>query len=119
MEATIAENLGIYPSEYITGHVDRKEPRTAGEVCFREATIAAFWRAAVKAISAQMDSDRDGRIYTSEELEVILRSAVGTVQTGHVHTGLNQLGDAFGRLGGRTDGVYDLGFTHECLPILM
>ena len=60
-----------------------------------------------------------GRAHVVVDLEVILRSAVGTVQTGHVHTGLNQLGDAFGRLGGRTDGVYDLGFTHECLPILM
>lgn len=70
MEATIAENLGIYPSEFITGHVEHKGPRTAGEFCFREATIAAFWKAAVKAISALTDSDRDGRVYTSEELEV-------------------------------------------------
>lgn len=70
MEATIAENLGIYPSEFITGHVEHKGPRTAGEFCFREATIAAFWEAAVKAISARTDSDRDGRVYTSEELEV-------------------------------------------------
>lgn len=70
MEATIAENLGIYPSEFITGHVEHKGPWTAGEFCFREATIAAFWRAAVKAISARTDSDRDGRVYTSEELEV-------------------------------------------------
>lgn len=70
MEATIAENLGIYPSEFITGHVEHKGPRTAGELCFREATIAAFWESAVKAISARTDSDRDGRVYTSEELEV-------------------------------------------------
>lgn len=70
MEATIAENLGYYPSEFITGQAKRKEPRTAGEVCFREATIAAFWRAAVKAISARTDGDQDGRIYTSEELDV-------------------------------------------------
>lgn len=70
MDATITENLGYYPSEFITGRVEHKGPRTAGEVCFREATISAFWKSLVKAVAARTDSDQDGRVYTSEELEV-------------------------------------------------
>lgn len=66
------ESLGYYPSEFITGRVEHKGPRTAGKVCFREATIAAFWKAAVKAISARTDSDRDGVVYTSDEIGVFL-----------------------------------------------
>lgn len=66
------ESLGYYPNEFITGRVEHKGPRTAGEVCFREATIAAFWKAAVKAISARTDSDVDGVVYTSDEIGVFL-----------------------------------------------
>lgn len=66
------ESLGYYPSEFITGRVEHKGPRTAGKVCFREATIAAFWKAAVKAISARTDSDVDGVVYTSDEIGVFL-----------------------------------------------
>ena len=53
------------------------------------------------------------------DLEVVFRSAVGAVQTSNVHTSFNELQEVVVILGGRTDGVYDLGFTHECLPILV
>ena len=53
------------------------------------------------------------------DLEVVFRSAVGAVQTSDVHTCFDKAGDAFQGLGSGTDGIYDLGFTHECLPILM
>ena len=49
---------------------------------------------------------------------MILRGAMGAVQTSHVHTGFNEFRDLLERFGGWTDGIYDLGFTHECLPIL-
>ena len=45
-------------------------------------------------------------------LEVIFRSAVGAVQTSHVHTCFDKAGDTFEGFGGGTDGIYDLGFTH-------
>ena len=44
--------------------------------------------------------------------QVILRGAVGAVQTGDVHTRFNELGEVLERFGGGTDGIYDLGFTH-------
>lgn len=50
--------------------------------------------------------------------KMILRGAMGAVQTSHVHTGFNEFRDLLERFGGWTDGIYDLGFTHECLPIL-
>ena len=53
------------------------------------------------------------------DLEVVFRSAVGAVQTSDVHTCFDKAGDAFQGLGSWTDGIYDLGFTHECLPILV
>ena len=53
------------------------------------------------------------------DLEVVFRSAVGAVQTSNVHTCFDKAGDAFQGLGSWTDGIYDLGFTHECLPILV
>ena len=53
------------------------------------------------------------------DLEMVFRGAVGAVQTSDVHTRLDKAGDAFQGLGGWTDGIYDLGFTHECLPILV
>ena len=53
------------------------------------------------------------------DLEVVLRGAVGAVQTSDVHTCFDEAGDAFQGLGSGTDGIYDLGFTHECLPILV
>ena len=53
------------------------------------------------------------------DLEVVFRSAVGAVQTSDVHTCFDKAGDAFQGLGSGTDGIYDLGFTHECLPILV
>lgn len=64
-----AELLGYYPSEYITGR-DSGIPRSTAEFCLKERTIEEFWRQAVKAIDGRSDSDRDGRVYTSEELEV-------------------------------------------------
>ena len=45
-------------------------------------------------------------------LEVIFRSAVGAVQTSHVHACFDKAGDTFEGFGGGTDGIYDLGFTH-------
>ena len=53
------------------------------------------------------------------DLEVVFRSAVGAVQTSNVHTCFDKAGDAFQGLGSWTDGIYDLGFTHKCLPILV
>ena len=51
------------------------------------------------------------------DLQVVFRSAMGAVQTSNVHTCFDEAGDAFQRLGSGTDGIYDLGFTHVCLPI--
>lgn len=60
-----------------------------------------------------------GLAHVVVDLEVILGGAVGAVQTSNVHTSFNELQEVVVILGGRTDGVYDLGFTHECLPILV
>ena len=60
-----------------------------------------------------------GRAHVVVDLEVVFRSAVGAVQTSDVHTCFDKAGDAFQGLGSGTDGIYDLGFTHECLPILV
>ena len=72
----------------------------------------------------QVDQRRDvatsrlgGRTHVVVDLEVILRSAVGAVETRDVHTGFDELGDAFEGLGGWTDRVDDLCFTHEYLPL--
>ena len=64
-----AESLGYYPSEYITGR-SRSTSKIPAAVCLKESVIAEFWREAVRAIDRKSDSDRDGRVYTSEELEV-------------------------------------------------
>ena len=66
-----AESLGYYPSEYITGR-DSGIPRSTAEFCFKEETIAEFWRQAVKAIDQMSDSDKDGVIYTSDGIGVFL-----------------------------------------------
>jgi hypothetical protein len=60
-----------------------------------------------------------GLAHVVVDLEVILGGAVGAVQTSNVHTSFNELQEVVVILGGRTNGVYDLGFTHECLPILV
>ena len=51
--------------------------------------------------------------------QVILGGAVGAVQTSDVHTGFDELQELVVILASGTDGIYDLGFTHECLPILI
>lgn len=65
------ENLGYYPSEYITGRAGRVS-KVAADVCLKERTIAEFWREAVKAIRNRSDSDEDGVVYTSDEIGVFL-----------------------------------------------
>lgn len=65
------ENLGYYPSEYITGRAGRVS-KVAADVCLKDRTIAEFWREAVKAIRNRSDSDEDGVVYTSNEIGVFL-----------------------------------------------
>ena len=60
-----------------------------------------------------------GLAHVVVDLEVILGGAVGAVQTSDVHTCFDKAGDAFQGLGSGTDGIYDLGFTHECLLFLL
>lgn len=66
-----AESLGYYPSEYITGR-SRSTSKIPAAVCLKESVIAVFWRQAVKAIDGMSDSDRDGVVYTSDEIGVFL-----------------------------------------------
>ena len=60
-----------------------------------------------------------GLAHVVVHVEVILGGAVGAVQTSNVHTRFDELEKVVVILGGGTDGIYDLGFTHECLPILV
>ena len=60
-----------------------------------------------------------GLAHVVVHVEVIFGGAVGAVQTSNVHTRFDELEKVVVILGGGTDGIYDLGFTHECLPILV
>lgn len=66
-----AESLGYYPSECITGR-SRSTSKIPAAVCLKESVIAEFWREAVRAIDRKSDSDKDGVIYTSDEIGVFL-----------------------------------------------
>lgn len=70
-ENQTSENLGYYPSEYITGRAGRVS-KVAADVCLKESVIAEFWREAVRAIDRKLDSDVDGVVYTSNEIGVFL-----------------------------------------------
>ena len=62
---------GIYRSEFIKGQ--RSVLRQTAEFCLKDETILEFWRSAVRAIrDDRMRNDKDGEVFTSEELDVFL-----------------------------------------------
>lgn len=65
------ENLGYYPSEYITGR-ERSTSSVPADVCLKESVIVEFWKEAVKAIDRKPNSDVDRVVYTSDEIGVFL-----------------------------------------------
>ena len=48
---------------------------------------------------------------------MLFECTVGTVDTGNVHTRFDELGDLLQRIARGTEGIYNLGFAHSCLPI--
>ena len=82
-----------------------------------EPTAADLWTLQVNQRSDVAAGRLGSRTHVVVDLEVILRGAVRAVETRDVHTGFDELGDAFEGLGGWTDRVDDLCFTHEYLPL--
>lgn len=68
MEPSVQYN--IYKSRFITGR--KKHSRAAAEVCLREASLRRFWEDAIRAIRSSPRGDRDGEIFTGDDLEVCL-----------------------------------------------
>lgn len=60
----------IYKSRFITGR--KKHARAAAEVCLRDESLRRFWCEAIRAIRADSREDRDGAIFTSDNLGVCL-----------------------------------------------
>lgn len=68
MEPSVENN--DYKSRFIRGR--RKRSRAAAEVCLREESLRRFWSETIKAIRGSSRSDRDGEIFTSDDLGVCL-----------------------------------------------
>lgn len=68
MEPSVQYN--IYKSRFITGC--KKHSRAAAEVCLREASLHRFWEDAIRAIRSSPRSDRDGEIFTGDDMGVFL-----------------------------------------------
>ena len=62
---------GIYRSEFIKGQ--RSVLRQTAEFCLKDKSLLEFWRSAVRAIrDDRMRNDKDGELFTSEEMDVFL-----------------------------------------------
>lgn len=57
-------------SRFIEGLNEKS--RAAAEVCLRDASLRRFWAGVIRAIRGSSRGDRDGEIFTSDELEVCL-----------------------------------------------
>lgn len=68
METPVQYN--IYKSRFITGC--KKHSRAAAEVCLREESLRRFWCEAIRSIRGSSRSDRDGELFTSNDLDVYL-----------------------------------------------
>lgn len=64
------DTYSIYRSEFIKVH--RHVLRSTAETCLKKETLHRFWADAIKSINKDSHCDEDGKIYTSEDMEVYL-----------------------------------------------